>query len=169
MPATIREALPADSQQLITYIQRLCAEPDANIALSPGEFNLTVEAEQEILADYAAADNSIYLVAEIGDEIVGQLQCKGGTRQATRHAATLGMSVDRDWRHRGIGDQLLARAVQWARETLAVSRLELYVFARNETAIHLYTKHGFVIEGRRRRSIYRSGQYLDDLIMALLL
>ena len=33
----------------------------------------------------------------------------------------------------------------------------------------IYEKLGFVVEGCRRQAIYRDGEYLDDLMMALLL
>jgi RimJ/RimL family protein N-acetyltransferase len=63
----------------------------------------------------------------------------------------------------------MAHAIEWARGTGFVSRIELCVFERNETAIHLYRKYGFKIEGWRRKAIFRDGEYLDDLMMALLL
>ena len=169
MQITIREAQPSDAEQLIAYVQRLSEEPDINIPLAPGEFNLTVEQERDFLADYTASDNSIFLVAEVGSQIVGTLNCKGGKRQATRHAATLGISVSKGWRNQGIGSTLMARAIKWAKNTQIITRIELIVYARNEVAIHLYKKFGFEVEGRRRRTIYQYGEYLDDLIMALLL
>ena len=102
MQVTIREAQPSDAKQLITYVQRLAEEPDIDIALAPGEFNLTVEEEKQILADRMASDNSIMLVAQVGGQIVGQLGCKGGIHKATHHAVTLGMSVRRGWRNHQI-------------------------------------------------------------------
>jgi len=169
MDVIIREAQPDDAEQIIAYVQRLASEPDINIALAPGEFNLTVEEERKILADDAAADNSVFLVAEIDGQIIGALNGKGGTRQATRHTVTLGMSVANEWRDQGIGSKLMTRAITWTKNSEVVSRIELHVFARNEMAIHLYQKFGFATEGQRRRAIYRNGEYLDDLIMALLL
>ncbi len=165
----IREARPEDAGQLLAYMQRLIAEPDINIPLAPGEFKLTLEEERQILADYAAAANSIFLVAEVNGEIVGALDYKGGTRQATRHTAVLGMSVSQAWRGQGVGNALMNQAVTWAKQTGIVSRLELFVYARNQAAIALYRKFGFEIEGQRRRVIYQNGAYLDDLLMALLL
>ena len=169
MKATIREAEPGDAEQLIAYVERLAEETDSDIPLAPGEFNLTVEEEREILAGYAASENSLFLVAEVGSQIVGALTCRGATRQATRHSATLGISIRKGWRGEGIGTALMAHAIEWAGNTGSVTRIELKVIARNKVAIHLYEKFGFQIEGRRQRAVYLNREYADDLIMALLL
>ena len=166
---TIREARPDDAEAMIAYVNTLAAERDIDILLMPGEFNYTVEEEAAILADYAAAGNSLFLIAEIDGRIAGNLNCNGGRRQATRHTAELGTSVVREWRGQGIGTLLMARAVDWARATGAVRRVELKVFVRNAPAIHLYEKFGFVVEGRHRQAVYRYGEYVDLLTMALLL
>jgi putative acetyltransferase len=50
-----------------------------------------------------------------------------------------------------------------------VKRIYLFVHADNARAIRLYQNFGFVEEGRRRQSILRNGEYIDDLMMALLL
>jgi RimJ/RimL family protein N-acetyltransferase len=169
MNVTIREARPADAEQLISMLKDLSDEPGLYIALSPGEFNLTVEQEQKVIEEYRTADNSVFLVAETEGRILGVLTCKGGSRRLTRHAATLGMSVSGPWRNKGVGGLLLERVIEWAKGTGIVSRIELFVFARNEMAVHLYEKHGFVREGRRRKAICRDGEFFDDLIMSLLL
>lgn len=166
---TIRAAQPADAAALIDFVQDLAAEPNADIALSPGEFTLTVEQERAILEEYAAAENSVYLVAECEQEIVGILNCKGGTRRATRHTTILSMSIRANRRNQGVGSALLARAVAWAEASTVVKRIELAVFARNAAARHLYEKFGFEVEGRRQRALFRDGAYHDDLIMARLL
>lgn len=165
----IREAQPDDAEQLIAYIQRLIAEPEINLPLVPGEFKYTVEEERQILAKYVTSDNSIFLIAEVEGQLVGELSCRGGQRQATRHTAILGMSVDQGWRGQGVGSALMARAIEWARGTGIINRIELMVYARNTAAIQLYQRFGFQIEGRRQRAIYQQDEYLDDLMMALLL
>lgn len=168
MQLIIREARPTDAEQLVAHVQRLTEEPDIDIPLAPGEFNLTVEQERQILADYAASDNSIFLVAEADSQIVGGLNCKGGARRATRHAAVLGMSVRKEWRSRGVGSALMAHLIDWVKNTGIITRIELHVYVRNKAAIHLYEKFGFEVEGRRRRAVYQNGEYLEDLVMALL-
>ncbi|MBE0528734.1 MAG: GNAT family N-acetyltransferase [Thermoleophilia bacterium] len=154
---------------MIDLVRRLSDEPESNLEISPGEFTLTAAEEREILTEHSLSENSVYLVAESEGEIVGILTCKGRDRQAIRHTVTLGISVERTWRGRGVGSQLMAHAIDWAKRTGMVSRIELSVFERNETAIHLYRKFGFEVEGRRCRAIFRDGEYLNDVIMALLL
>ncbi|MFN8455803.1 MAG: GNAT family N-acetyltransferase [Anaerolineae bacterium] len=165
----IRTAQPSDAANLITYIKEFLSEPNLHLPLTSAEFTITITEEQQLLAEFAAADNSVALLAEVDSQIVGELNLKGGKRQATRHTALLGISVRQGWRGRGVGSALLAQAIEWARGSGVITRLELYVYVRNEAAIHLYQKFGFEIEGRRRRVIYQHGEYLDDLVMALLL
>lgn len=170
MKVTIREAQPSDAEEIIQYVQRLSEEPVSNIVIAPGEFTHSVAEEESILSDFAASDNSVFLVAELDRRIVDSLYCRGrNDRKAIHHVITLGMSVDRDWRGQGIGSLLMANAVEWAKQLGYIRRIELLVFERNEVAIHLYQKFGFEIEGKHRRAIYRDGVYLDNLTMALLL
>jgi len=63
----------------------------------------------------------------------------------------------------------MTRAIEWAQKTGAISRIELSVFERNQKAIRLYEKFGFVVEEKRLNAIYRDGEYLDNYLMALLL
>jgi RimJ/RimL family protein N-acetyltransferase len=169
MEVTIREANPADAAEIIAYMERLSAEPNSNIVVSPGEFTHNVEEEAARLSEFAASENSVFLVAEFDGKIIGALNCRGSNRKAIRHTVILGMSVDWDWRNQGIGSQLMVCAIEWAKNTGIVKRIELAVFERNKVAIHLYQKFGFEVEGKRRKAIFRDGEYLDGLMMALLL
>ncbi len=164
---TIREARPDDAAQLVPYVHRLSEEPDANIALMPGEFELTVDEEAQLLADSMRSENSLFLVAEAGGRIVGELSCLPLKRRALRHRVTLGLSVEPAWRRRGVGSRLLAHGIEWAKASGVVTRMELAVFERNVAAIEFDRKAGFVVEGRRRHAAFRDGEYLDDVIMAL--
>ncbi len=166
---TIREAQPDDAGALLAFVRQSLAEPGLDIALRPDEFDLSVEEEERILADYVAAKNSIMLLAEMGRSIVGQLGLHGSRRRALRHAAELGMMVSKDWRGQGIGTALMERAITWAKGTGVLKRIELKVYVRNAPALRLYKKFGFQVEGRRERAVMEDGEWVDDYIMALLL
>ena len=77
------------------------------------------------------------------------------------------MAVAQAWRGRGVGSALLAAAIERARAE-GLHKLTLSVFARNEAAIGLYRKHGFIEEGRRVRHYRReSGELWDSLELGL--
>ncbi len=165
----IRPAHPQDAAQIIAYARQVFAEPGVNLITMADEFNPTTESEARMISEMNRARNSLFLVAEDDGRIVGQLTLQGGKRRNVRHAATLGITVGRDYRGQGVGRRLMEYAIAWARAGRVVTRIELNVFVRNTNAIRLYESCGFVAEGRRRRSIRRDGEYVDDLLMGLLL
>ena len=61
MDWTIREATPDDAEALIAHVQRLVEEPQIDIPLAPGEFTYTVDQERDLLREYAASENSVFL------------------------------------------------------------------------------------------------------------
>jgi ribosomal protein S18 acetylase RimI-like enzyme len=165
----VRKATSADAQAIMAHMKRTIAEPGVHIPFAPEEYDPLLKEEQKRLCEFAESDNSIVLVADAEEQVIGILECKGGTREAMRHVTSLSMSVRKEWRNRGVGSALLARAIEWAKATGTVKRIELFVYAQNTAAIHLYRTFGFEEEGRCRGAIYQNGEFLDDLIMALYL
>ena len=168
-PVIVREARPSDAAKLVEYIKRLSEERGIYILLQPGEFRVTADEERAMLESYRSSDNSAYFIAETGGQIIGGLHVKGGGRRANHHCGGIAISVAQGWRNQGVGSRMMEAAIQWARGTGVLTRLELYVFAENAPAIHLYQKFGFQLEGRLRNSVFRDGAYHDDLVMGLLL
>jgi RimJ/RimL family protein N-acetyltransferase len=173
MTYRIRRAEPEDAQALLDYLKSLAQEPDIDLPIRSDDIHYTLEQEQGIIRDYTEDEAALFLVAEASDHagglIVGVLTCRASKRAAMRHDAGLGISVRRGYRGQGIGSDLLARLLDWAREGGLIRRLHLEVYARNSRAIALYKRFGFQVEGRHRRAIYQDGVYLDEYAMARLL
>jgi RimJ/RimL family protein N-acetyltransferase len=167
----IREGRVEDAAGIIAFIQEVSMEPGLGVVMEPGEFQNTVEQEEEWIRRLLGEENSVMLVAVTrgGEgEIVGVLDCRGGQRRAMRHETTLGMSVKKEWRDRGVGTMLMERALEWARGSGTVKRVQLEVFTTNARAIHLYEKMGFVVEGVRKRAFRKEGKWIDSIVMAVL-
>ncbi len=165
----IRNAVKTDARALIALIQEVLHEPEINIPLAPDELQLTPEEERARIEELTTNPRARGLVAEDGGELAGELTIKPiSTRRALAHVATLGISVRRAFRRRGVGRALMTEALAWA-PAAGYARIELQVYARNTAAIALYEQLGFELEGRRRRMIREGEQYLDDLLMARLL
>lgn len=164
----IREATPADAEELIARIDRVAGE-SRNLSLVPGEFPMGVEEERRHLRRMTVADNRIFLVAVDLDRerIVGDLAFTGGLYARIRHQGTLGMTVDRSYWGVGIGTALLEALIDWARAGGIIRKLNLRVIEYNQRAIALYRKLGFIEEGRHSRTFLIDGRFYDDISMGL--
>jgi len=117
------------------------------------------------IADFPIED--VMLVAEVGDDLVGNLGLHVAAKSPRRrHAGAIGMSVRDDWQNRGVGTALLAAGIDLADNWIGFTRLELTVFTDNAPALALYRKFGFVIEGTARGYALRDGQLADVFMMA---
>ena len=76
------------------------------------------------------------------------------------------MAVHDAWQGRGIGTALLRAAIDLADRWLNLRRLELTVDTDNSTAVRLYEKFGFEIEGVLRKYSFRDGALVDAYAMA---
>lgn len=157
----IREAEPDDAVALLEYLERVSGESDC-LGFGPGEFDLTEDQEREVLLKCRSSDRDLYLVAVIGDDLVGALHFGSGARLRTRHAGEFGMSVRRTWWGSGIGGGLLDALLAWAAAGGAIGRVNLRVRTDNHAAVALYRSRGFEIEGTMRDQV-RLGDESHDL------
>lgn len=109
------------------------------------------------------------LVALRGEELVGSAGLHAASPTLRRrHAATMGISVAAHAQGQGVGGALMQALLDYADNWAQILRMELTVYADNETAIRLYQRHGFVIEGRMPAYALRNGQYVETLAMGRL-
>ncbi|MBI1277900.1 MAG: GNAT family N-acetyltransferase [Anaerolineaceae bacterium] len=164
----IREATPDDAAAVIFHNDLIANEPRNGIIRGPGE-SMSLEDEQNYLKNSSVADNSCFLIAITpAGEVIGVCGFQGGKRKAVRHQGGLGISVNIEWRDKGVGTALMRRLIDWAKNTGIITRMELTVMAHNTRAIHVYEKLGFQIEGRQRAALFKDGAYVDVYMMALL-
>lgn len=103
---------------------------------------------------------------EEGEQVIGMAGIAILPRARLRHSATFGILVHPDWQGRGVGTALIGACLDLADNWLRLVRVELTVYPDNERAIRMYEKHGFVMEGRKRKAVIRGGEYIDELLMA---
>jgi RimJ/RimL family protein N-acetyltransferase len=71
-------------------------------------------------------------------------------------------------RGRGLGTEATRLTVGHGFEQLGLHRIQLEAYAHNLRALHVYEKVGFVVEGVRRETELRDGEWVDEVMMALL-
>jgi RimJ/RimL family protein N-acetyltransferase len=166
MNFTIRPAEPADAEALTRLAEAVSSEPEGWLISTNGEWR-SVGDERRYLKALRRYPHAAVFVAERDDGLlVGRLSVARDQHPASSHVADLGLMVAHDARGQGIGSELLAAAVEWARGA-GVRKLELHVFPWNEPALRLYEKFGFEREGYRKGHYQRDGADVDAVLMAL--
>ena len=89
-------------------------------------------------------------------------------RQAYDHVADLSIYVERSWRGKGVGRQLLERLIALARE-LGYHKMVLAAFPFNQSGMALYERVGFSTVGVYREQGQLDGQWVDVIVMEKLL
>jgi RimJ/RimL family protein N-acetyltransferase len=116
----------------------------------------------------------LVIVAEVveggGRKLVGNLTLtRYGDVEKSKHVRVLGMLVVDGYRRRGIGTELIAYALDWARAQKGLEKVALGVFSNNRQAFRLYEKFGFKVEGVKKKHYYVAGKHEDEIDMALFL
>jgi RimJ/RimL family protein N-acetyltransferase len=164
----IRQIEEADAERFLELLMRTDAEADY-LLFEEGERKSSALEQRERIAKYRARDNATIFVAE--DEegaMLGYLSAVGGEAKRNRHCVHIVIGIRSGFRGKGIGSSLFAAMEAWARAA-GVVRLELGLMAENVAALALYTKSGFVVEGRRPRAFLVDGRWIDEILMHKLL
>ncbi|MEM1550628.1 MAG: ribosomal protein S18-alanine N-acetyltransferase [Candidatus Bathyarchaeia archaeon] len=144
-PFTLRRFRREDLEQVI-YINRVCL-PE----------NYSAYFFIELYSNYPET----FIVAEIGDKIVGYIMCRietGFSRfNLTRRGHIISIAVLPSYRRMGIGEALLKEALRAMAEYYSVKECYLEVRVSNLPAISLYKKLGFEVE-RIIKGYYADGE-----------
>ncbi len=109
------------------------------------------------------------LVAEVDGKVVGSCGLTQNQQPRMMHSGRLGLMVHANYWGQGVGSALMAAQMNLADNWLNLHRIELEVLTDNPSAVHLYKKFGFEIEGTRRKNVFGGdGRFHDEYQMARL-
>ncbi len=113
-------------------------------------------------------------VAMTGDDpvgaagrIVGHVELKGSGLSTGLHRCELGIGIERPYRGGGLGQRLMAAAIDYARGVETLAWIDLRVFAHNAAGRALYRALGFIEVGTVVDRFRIDAQTVDDVIMVL--
>ena len=160
---SIRNIEAADSEKFLNMLKKIDKETNF-MMYEPGE-RKTTTAEMAQRINESIMNSSLLIAAEVNSEIVGFLSADRGFANRIKHSAYIVVGILKEYRGQGIGTSLFSKLMEWA-EMNEITRLELTVMTNNETAINLYKKFGFEIEGVKKNSMKVDGKYVDEYYMA---
>ena len=158
----IRSARIEDAA-ILAAAEQTIAETPGLLVSRPSE--LILESFEEKIVELSKIGR--YVVAQKDGKIVGHALLDPMRLAAISHVFRLTIMVHPGFQSQGVGEALMRNLMDWATRTPQVGKIELLVRATNERAMRLYTKLGFVVEGRfRKRLRLPDGEFVDDVAMA---
>ncbi len=138
----IRQAEENDAVNLLAL--KLSYLRDTNsIPLYEHEYKNDVQTEMDFILRYISEANSILLVAEHSNNLIGNIDLTGSQRKKLYHTGMVGMGIAYKWHSHGIGSMLLQEVMKWAREASPLTIVWLEVYSTNIAGRKLYEKCGF--------------------------
>lgn len=159
----IRKANSQDASEIARVI--IDAEKSNFMLFDPGERQMSVEQCEKMIERYINEKKSALFVAAEDHTLLGYMIIRGEQPNRISHRGYIVIGVHSDSRGKGVGTALFEYMHHWAKEA-GIHRLELTVISHNETAIALYKKMGYEIEGIKKRSLFIDGNYVDEYYMA---
>jgi ribosomal protein S18 acetylase RimI-like enzyme len=146
MAIPVRRLASPDADQLFGLRRRaLLEEPFAFLASPDDDLASSTEAVRNQLS--SPSDDAVFGAFHAG-ELVGMV---GVSRdrpiKAAHRACVWGVFVDRQYRKRGVGSDLLTAALEYARQLKGVSSAYLSVSEKTPQAKRLYESVGFTVWG----------------------
>ncbi len=158
----VRRLAEADAPELWKLrLEALESDPRA-FGESAAEHRATpLEAYAERLA--SGSGENVVFGAFDGGTLVGMVGVYRQQRLKRRHLAGIwGMFVRSEWRGRGVGQALVARALDCARGFGGVRQVQLSVIVTQTDARALYEAAGFRSYGIQPGALEVEGEYIDE-------
>ncbi|MBY6035927.1 GNAT family N-acetyltransferase [Fictibacillus nanhaiensis] len=124
----------------------------------------SLQEEIQFIHDVKRLGN-MYTAVEREGKVVGIARVLRGELAMKKHTG-----VFRTWIHPssqgiGIGKEVMNYTLRWGKKN-NLHKLWLTVFSGNEKATMVYSKAGFIIEGKQRDQVYIDKRYEDEIYMA---
>jgi L-amino acid N-acyltransferase YncA len=158
-PLRLRAATPADAAVICEIYNQGIRDRVATLE--------TEERTPEERAQWLTARGPRHpvIVADRDGTVVGWASLNVfNARRAYEHVADLSIYVEREWRGRGVGRQLLEALVARARE-LGFHKLVLAAFPWNAAGMRAYARAGFREVGIYREQGRLDGRWVDTIVM----
>jgi RimJ/RimL family protein N-acetyltransferase len=159
----LRKPEPSD----VHALYRLKNDPDV-VAMLVGFTTgySTADLEAWVERHRTAANEALFVIADPEDRAIGHVGLYDIDHRV--QSAEFAIAIDRSMWGKGLGRACSRRVIEYGFGELNLRRITLEVLETNERAIRLYRSLGFVDEGRLRQAYRKQGDWIDVLLMGLL-
>jgi RimJ/RimL family protein N-acetyltransferase len=162
----IRQAEISDAENLLQCLKKYVSQSEYLPKLEE-EIKLTEDQEREWINSLQMHDNSLLLIAEFENQIIGNIDLTGSRRKVMEHTGVIGLGMLNDWTNAGLGTALLTSVISWAMENPILETIWLQVYTENTLGLNLYKKVGFQENGVLKDFFKKDGRYYHNLTMSM--
>ncbi|QHE51537.1 GNAT family N-acetyltransferase [Pontibacillus sp. HMF3514] len=161
---SIRAAKEEDANQLSQLRLQIDGETE-NMDREKGEAYIDEAGFKQLIKSDREHERNLFILAAVDHNIVGFSRCEGASLKRTAHKVEFGVCVLQDYWGYGIGTNLLKESISWA-DASGIEKISLSVLETNKSAIKLYKKYGFEVEGvLKKDKLLSDGNYYNTIVM----
>ncbi|MCB2298509.1 GNAT family N-acetyltransferase [Clostridium tagluense] len=165
---TIREALKEDAKLMIAFYNLVGGETDF-LSFGKNEFIKDLTDYESFLETTRKEDNSIILLAEIDNKIMGIATINSSPKSRFKHVGEFGIVIAAQYCKLGLGRKIMDNLIIWANANGITKKISLVTSENNYRAMELYKKVGFQVEGTLKNDTYVNGVYGNTIVMGMIL
>lgn len=156
----IKIAEEKDAAEIVDMFNVLGGETD-NLTFEHNDYYYSENQEKVFINLMKERKNSLFIIAIIDNKIVGNLTFATMQRVRLIHRGEMGISILKDYWGIGVGSALIEYLLAWVEFNGVIKKIELQVRQDNISAVELYIKWGFEIEGKIARGMNVKDNYYD--------
>jgi L-amino acid N-acyltransferase YncA len=165
---SIREATKEDAKLMIDFYNVVGGETDF-LSFGKNEFIKNLTDYEGFLEATREEGNSIILLAEIDNKIVGIASINSSPKARFKHVGEFGIVIAQKYCGLGLGRKIMDYLIEWANSNGITKKISLVTSENNYRAMELYKKVGFEVEGVLQKNNYVNGVYGNTIMMGLIL
>ena len=162
MNLNFRKAVASDVRGMIDLLN----QENYDFLIAP--FN-KYELDEEVLKEHIENTHSnnlgVVLICEKENKIIGILDFQRKQAKSMAHCGDFEIVVKNEYTNNGIGKAIVSYFEDYIKNHTTVQKVNLKVPSNNKKAIRMFRELGFLKEGTRQKSIFRNGEYLDQVLM----
>ena len=164
--AVLRSPREEDIPSTLDYLRQSAGETEFILRYPEECGKYTPEKEQALFERVNASPSEAMIMAVADGRVIGNCDISFYTGMKTRHRATVGIALLKDYWNQGIGTRMFEEMIRIAYANPEITQMELDFVEGNVRARRLYEKMGFRITGVHPDAIrLRDGTMLNEYSM----
>lgn len=164
--AVLRSPKEEDVESTLAYLMISAGETDYILRYPEECGKYTPEGEKKLFEQKNESGNEAMIMCVVDGKVVGNCEISFFKGMKTKHRASIGIALIRDFWNQGIGTKMFEEMIRLAESREDVMQIELEFVEGNSRARHLYEKMGFRIAGVHPNAIrLKDGTLLNNYLM----